>query len=426
MISKKLENSLGILVLILAILLTNNGVWLCLLDINDPVSFCRHLSAGSEVQLLLFAGVLATGILLYKGMSGSSLFNEWKSHKVVVFFILYAIFSVLWTANLTGTVYHILILVFTTLLAFFLGKYFPANQWEAILLWFSIIIVSASFVLLIFFPRAAIMDFPHLGSWRGVFWHKNFTGSFMAFTGMIFLNLVISSTRKQMGRLIGGVLLYIMSLVFTMYSLSAAGVVILFILTGFELTLFLWSKVKNRLGVFHYYALGGTALALILIGITNMEILFRLINRSPDLTGRTFLWSYLIKSAVLPHPLIGQGFGAVWTLKDFIQTVTVSQGWGFPITNGHSGYMDTLLNLGGIGLLLLIIILVSAFQKTIKYFIQNSKPENMLPFLVVLYVFLANLSISFFQEIESFHWMILISTLLITTKDGPPQETTEV
>lgn len=410
---KRLEIPMKILILTMAILLTNNGVWLCLSDLNNPLSFCRYLYAGAELQLLLLACCLATGILLYKRTPGSHLLSEWKSHKAIIFFILYAICSVIWTVNPTATVYHILILIFSTVLAIFLGNCFSLNQWAVILQWFAAIIVIASFALLIFFPHAAIMAEPHFGSWRGIFWHKNFTGSFMALASMLSLNLVLSSSQKQRGKLVVGICLYTMSLIFTIYSLSAAGVVILFGLTCLQLVLFLWSKVKDHLRPLHYYMMGGFTLALILISIANMDILFSLINRSPDLTGRTFLWSYILEFAVLQHPLIGHGFGAMWALKDFVDAVSTSQGWSFQITNGHSGYMDTLLNLGGIGLLLLMYVFISAFQRTARHFIQNSNPVNMLPLLVVSYVFLANLSISFVQEIESFHWMILISCIFI-------------
>ena len=192
MLWKKLEKTAEIIVLATAFLLANKGVWLCLFDLNDPISFCSYGNAGSELPMLFFASCLAIGVLWYRGILRKLASTEWKNYKVLIFFILYAILSVSWTVHLTGTIYHILILIFSTILAVFIGTYFPLNRWSAILLWFSGITVILSFTLLIFFPNAAIMVEPHLGSWRGIYWHKNFTGSFMALANIVFLNLVIS------------------------------------------------------------------------------------------------------------------------------------------------------------------------------------------------------------------------------------------
>jgi hypothetical protein len=59
-----------------------------------------------------------------------------------------------------------------------------------------------------------------------------------------------------------------------------------------------------------------------------------------------------------------------------------------------------------------------SFYRTGKYFIASSGREAIFPFLVTIYFLLANLSISFLLEFESFHWMLLITALFMTTPIG--------
>jgi len=77
--------------------------------------------------------------------------------------------------------------------------------------------------------------------------------------------------------------------------------------------------------------------------------------------------------------------------------------------------MDILLGLGILGLALAVSLLTLALHRTGKYFVPDSTVANMLPLVIVVYFLLSNLSISFFLGIESFHWVLLITALFIST-----------
>jgi O-antigen ligase len=155
-------------------------------------------------------------------------------------------------------------------------------------------------------------------------------------------------------------------------------------------------------------------LVLTLLVLWKLDYLFSLLNRESGLTGRLPLWNYLLSEAG-NRPIFGHGFGAIWLLRDFRAQVTAAQGWSFTITNGHNGYMDILLGLGGLGLLLALSISVMALYRAWRYFINDGRMESSLPFLIALYFLLANLSISFFLELEVFHWVLLVAALFRAT-----------
>ncbi len=409
---KKLETTLAVLTVALTFALTNKGVWLCLSDINDPLSFCSYGHTGSELPLLFLAVIFAALILYRKKMMGVFL----ETPPALVLFILFAFISAAWSVYAASTIYHILVLAISTALAIFIGAYFSPKQWRVLLFWFSAVTVIASVILLVFFPNAAIMAKPHLGSWRGIYWHKNFTGSYMALANIIFLNWALKTLTSKKIVIAACAALYILSLIITGFSLSAAGLMTLVALNGIQLILFFWLKIRKRLAPKHYYIIIGASLAIALAMFANADSVFRLFNRAPNLTGRIPLWEHLIETAVSKSPVIGHGFGAIWAMEDFRKSVTANQGWIFEIKNGHSGFMDTLLNLGIVGLVLLLAVFISAIKKSASYFSKSGNIEDSLPLLIILYVFLANLSTNFMQDVESFHWVLLVSAIFSIRK----------
>jgi O-antigen ligase len=256
---------------------------------------------------------------------------------------------------------------------------------------------------------------PHEGSWRGIYWHKNFTGSLMALWNAVFLLYGIRAFRESRWRAGACALLYLLSLVFIILSLSAAGIAIWLGLNLIIVILLLWNKIKGRLKKQHYVWLGYTTILLMILVITNLDLIFGLLNRDANLTGRLPLWNYLIEKAVIQKPFLGHGLGAIWDIQEFRRQATLSLGWSFVITNGHNGFMDILLGLGIVGLALAVLLLTLAFYRTGKYFVTDSTVANMLPLVIVMYFLLSNLSISFFVGIESFHWALLITAMFVST-----------
>jgi exopolysaccharide production protein ExoQ len=86
-------------------------------------------------------------------------------------------------------------------------------------------------------------------------------------------------------------------------------------------------------------------------------------NEDPStLSGRTLLWADLFDFAS-DHPWFGYGFDSFWT-PDHIAIVSVKRGW--VITQAHSGYLETLLATGIIGLTLLTTTLLSGLAAAVR------------------------------------------------------------
>jgi exopolysaccharide production protein ExoQ len=71
---------------------------------------------------------------------------------------------------------------------------------------------------------------------------------------------------------------------------------------------------------------------------------------------------------MVPHPLIGAGYESFWSGERLIQIWTrMGEGSG-GIVQAHNGYIDTYLNLGILGLALLLIGVLSGLLKVRKQF----------------------------------------------------------
>ncbi len=80
------------------------------------------------------------------------------------------------------------------------------------------------------------------------------------------------------------------------------------------------------------------------------------------LSGRTLLWEDLLYFASA-RPWLGYGFDSFWT-PQHIAEVSLRRGW--VITQSHSGYIETLLNVGWVGASLLVLVLLTGLLTAVK------------------------------------------------------------
>jgi exopolysaccharide production protein ExoQ len=92
----------------------------------------------------------------------------------------------------------------------------------------------------------------------------------------------------------------------------------------------------------------------------------QLLGKDATLTDRTLLWSELLKVKI--NPLFGAGFESFW-LGDRFRNFADSRWW--QPNQAHNGYLETYLNLGLVGLILLIVLLIATFWKGRRQLFTN-------------------------------------------------------
>ena len=113
---------------------------------------------------------------------------------------------------------------------------------------------------------------------------------------------------------------------------------------------------KNFIGTYMLLALVLLIVAELAFGISGH--LSQNLGRTSTLSGRTILWTRLLE--LHTNPILGTGFDSFW-LGDRLKQL---EGIFFFIPNeAHNGYLETYLNLGLIGVFLVIGLFVATFWK---------------------------------------------------------------
>jgi exopolysaccharide production protein ExoQ len=86
--------------------------------------------------------------------------------------------------------------------------------------------------------------------------------------------------------------------------------------------------------------------------------LIELLGKNPTLTDRTALWGDLLKFKI--NPVFGAGFESFW-LGDRLRALWDKYWW--QPNQAHNGYLETYLNLGLVGLFMLLALIIATYRK---------------------------------------------------------------
>lgn len=139
-------------------------------------------------------------------------------------------------------------------------------------------------------------------------------------------------------------------------------------------------------------------------------------GRDMTLTDRTLLWADVINNAK-KHPLLGVGYGAFWvgTIGYDLYPLpnwSAKTPWWRP-EQGHNGYIDAYIDLGAIGLGLLLLIIVIGFADAYSS-LQNDFDYGALRMGLLLGIIIDNLTeTSLLKGTHAFWFLFLLLALRI-------------
>lgn len=102
------------------------------------------------------------------------------------------------------------------------------------------------------------------------------------------------------------------------------------------------------------------------LGIGVYKPALEMMGRNPTLTDRTEVWADALE--LDDSPILGAGFESFW-LGDRLKAMWAK--WWWQPTQAHSGYIETYLNLGAVGVLLFAIMIISTFRKITARFLTD-------------------------------------------------------
>jgi exopolysaccharide production protein ExoQ len=133
------------------------------------------------------------------------------------------------------------------------------------------------------------------------------------------------------------------------------------------------------------------------------------LGRDTTLTGRTELWSICLK--FVENPLIGVGYDSFWLGKR-LELIGDKLGW-YPM-QAHNGYIDVYLQIGIIGMFLLLGVLVSIYNN-IRKVLVNDFQLGCFQFSFLIQYLLYNITENAFK-LQSFFWFVFLLIELTKTQ----------
>ena len=337
---------------------------------------------------------------------------SWRQVWLVIPFLILAVSSSIWSLDAAITLFKSLILVAVSGAAVFLVFRSSLVKWIDMLAVFFAAIVTASLLLVFLVPSMGTMQIqPYNGAWCGIFWHRNYLGSFMAIANTVFLIRLLSTRTKNLSGIVFNLLFFFATLVLAVGSRSAGGIFTLAALLMLTLVFFLWTKIQHKLKLIHYIILGSAALLLLLLVLFNLDYIFGLLGRNTSLTGRVPLWNILFDQFIPRRFFLGHGYSAIWNFQEFRLQLQSQLGWRYPVLIGDNGLVDIFLHLGLVGTGLMVLLMLITLVKSIKLAFTNKNLTGFFPLISMVFVVMSNISLSMLIEVEYLGWVLIISAL---------------
>lgn len=343
------------------------------LNLGTPIETSKDFLTGSPIDrnvyfLLIIAGLFS---LIIKKISWSQIFkrNVW-----IFLLFLYSGISVLWSEfpfvsfkrwiKLSGNFVMILIV---------LTEYDPVESLKTMISRCAYVLIPLSILFIKYFPHIGRTYDPWTGAqaFCGVTDSKNMLGNLCLVCGLFFFWNILTIWRKKNSYLDKKeffinvlFLLMILWLFLKINSITSSTCLVIGISVIFGLGFSLAKRNIKQITIYFF---------LIIILFLVLDLLFDLkyiflssVGRDMTLTGRTELWKEVINMDI--NPLIGTGYYSFW-LGNRLEKLW-SKFWWRP-NQAHNGYLEIYLNLGLIGLFLLIGVIVSTYNKILKNLFYN-------------------------------------------------------
>jgi O-antigen ligase len=243
-----------------------------------------------------------------------------------------------------------------------------------------------------------------VGDWRGLYFHKNIAGAVCAVSALVFGFSALKSKRWI------DVALCLAAIGFTVMTKSKTSLGLLFIAFALGLTYrFAWRRDIDRV-------IAGIAALLFIVLFAaflaiDADALARMLEDPTEFTGRAAIWQAEL-AFIADHPLLGSGFGTFadsGTLSPLHNYVAGS--WVEQVAHGHSGYLQLLVTIGGIGFVLTLLACVAAPLR--QFWTLRGGDLNRIAMLFAIFVFIVlhNFLESDFLEGDSPAWMSFLLML---------------
>ena len=301
-------------------------------------------SSGNSDPVLLFFNVLLVGgtaILCYPKLP--QIRDMLSTNIGVLSIYLWGAASLIWSADRASTLRLGVYLLVNLATATYIALAFETEQFVRM--------VANAFVILALASLCGEYLLPPVDDvapgWTGVFAQKNALGMAMAvgIIALIVQDKPWTLRRATSVALCTGLLLL---------SQSVTAIVCAMVLAS--MVAYLYLRRTTKLAVIAVVVAAAVAMPLLWPGL--LGEVFGATGRDTSFTGRDVIWAFTLMK-LLVHPIVGYGYAAFWSSE--ADSSQLSLGWN--PNEAHNGYIDLGLNLGVVGVALVLLILVAGIRR---------------------------------------------------------------
>ena len=326
-------------------------------------STSQNFMEGSPIDqpVFLVLIILAVCVLLRRGVSARRVA---AANIAVMIFLGYGFVSIMWSdfpwiafkrwVKVVGHPLMVLVL---------LTEPKPKDALEALFRRLGFVLIPASVMLIKYFPSLG----RGFSGWTGqayntgVTTNKNTLGALCCIVGLYFAwNVIVNRKQIPAERRQTEILtnLFFIGMVYWLMSIADCATATVALTLGIATMFLLGVEHLRRKQLLMYVA----AAALFYIGVDSLlnvtDAVIIALGRDPTLSDRTNLWEDIL--AMPLNPLVGAGFESFWLGDRLLHLWTL---WPFQPNQAHSGYIETYIQGGWLGVCALLILLSSYYRR---------------------------------------------------------------
>lgn len=339
-----------------------------------------------------------------------TLFKCAKKQKLIWMLVLFALVSAFWSQVPLLTAKNSVLLCLSTAWGMYFGARYSVRDQLRLLAWALGLAIALSYLLAILLPDYGIMTWEHVGSWEGIYPHRNTLARTMVLAVLVF---VFRARIKDASRLscwlaiAGAAVLLLLS-----QSITGLMILLLFVILKPLSPVLRWSRWRFVISV----ALLGALAVCLLLWLPWIKIL-DLLGRNITLTGRLPLW-ILVAMKALQRPWLGYGYNGFWLgLGGESGPVWMAMHWTAP--NAHNGFLDLWVSLGLAGLALFLAGFAVVFWNSLKKARLGNTPEFQWPLVYLIFLLVYNLDETNLFQHNSLQWALYVAVAIGVSKSTP-------
>ena len=312
-----------------------------------------------------------------------------------------AIASTVWSQQPGTSSRRGIFLLLGTIFAFYLVRRFTAERLAEIIVVTGVIAGLLGIFVSVALPSYGLDSF-NGNAWQGIFRSKNGSAQIMLF----FLSAATCFKFKKKGIEMLRWLLFPVAGLLIVMSHATTGWIIapgMIVLSVF-LKQLRWFERRNVA-----FILGPAVVATIAGSIAVsyfLPDLATVLGKDPDMSGRMPLWASAVASA-MKRPLLGYGFGAFWTGMSG-ESLNIFSDTHFDIYQAQNGLLEVWLELGLVGVVLIVCTLLRATKDALVCLHQDHSPATNWYVIMIALTVAYNVDESFLASSHSLPWLMYI------------------